>query len=78
MYNVTETAPLPNGRALWVLDLKGIAHKNGLRFFLASQAIMCVSLCETHSRPLQQLAALPLWSPLHRNVAFSMSFISYF
>ena len=25
MYNVTETAPLPNGRALWVLDLKGAA-----------------------------------------------------
>ena len=23
MYHVVETAPLPNGRALWVLDLKG-------------------------------------------------------
>ncbi len=25
MYHVTETAPLPNGMALWVLDLKGAA-----------------------------------------------------
>ena len=23
MYQVVETAPLPNGKALWVLDLKG-------------------------------------------------------
>lgn len=23
LYHVTETAPLPNGRSLWVLDLKG-------------------------------------------------------
>lgn len=74
MYNVVETAPLPDGRALWVLDLKGIPSSSTSTDTYSSSLYCCDGTKSIHSGVSELLSnsAITKWkaSLLHWQVLY--------